>query len=254
MKYSTELFWQASVEEIKKGFVFNEDSGEFVCLICNKAFEDGRIYPHGDALYTAERAVKAHIKSEHQSSFHFLLGLNKRLTGLTDHQKAIVELFAGGYNDKEVAQRLGIGSTSTIRNHRFTLKEKQKQAKVLLAILELMGEMIPRKSAFIDVPVKTRHIDERFAVTHQESQAILSQYLPEGPEGPLKAYPQKEKKRVVILRHLAKGLEPGRTYTEKQVNAYLERYYQDYVLLRRNLVDYGFLDRLPDGSAYWVKV
>ncbi|KPV60402.1 hypothetical protein QJ48_05600 [Paenibacillus sp. A3] len=29
------------------------------------------------------------------------------------------------------------GSTSTIRNHRFTLREKKKQAKLFLAIMEL---------------------------------------------------------------------------------------------------------------------
>ncbi len=33
-------------------------------------------------------------------------------------------------SDAEVIERLGGGSASTIRNHRFTLREKEKQAKL----------------------------------------------------------------------------------------------------------------------------
>ena len=29
--------------------------------------------------------------------------------------------------------------------------------------------------------------------------------------------------------------------------------YEDYVHIRRYLIEYGFLDRKADGSAYWVK-
>jgi hypothetical protein len=29
--------------------------------------------------------------------------------------------------------------------------------------------------------------------------------------------------------------------------------FHDHVTLRRNFVEYGFMERLPDGSKYWVK-
>lgn len=250
----SDLFWQASLGDIKHGYVYREDSEEFICLMCGKSFDKGVIYPADGQLYTAERFIRVHIGESHGSPFHFLLGLGKKLTGLTDHQKKLLELFYEGYSDREVAQKTGIRSTSTIRNHRFTLREKQKQAKVLLAIMELLGERMPRKDAFIDVPLSSKNIDERYAITQQENEEILAAYFKEGLDGPLAAYPLKEKKRVVILRHLAKHFAAGITYTEKEVNNLLQQYYKDYALLRRNLVDYGFLERIPDGSAYWVKV
>lgn len=250
----SDFFWHASLEDIKRGYVYREDSEEYLCLICGKTFENGVIYPDNGRLLTAEKYMQLHIDKTHQSTFHFLLRLNKKLTGLTDHQKTVLELFYEGYNDNEVAKKLGTGSTSTIRNHRFTLKEKQKQAKVLLAILELMGERMPKKNRFIDVPLNTRQVDERFATTELENEKILATYFKQGLDGPLETYPLKEKKRVVILRHLARHLEAGKTYTEKEINAVLEQYYKDYALLRRNLIDYGFLERVPDGSAYWVKM
>lgn len=249
-----DLFWQASLAELKQGYRFDGEVGEFTCLICGRAFADGEVYAHGDKLFEARKYVAVHIAESHRSPFHALLGLDKKLTGLTEHQKTILELFYAGSSDNEVARELGTGSTSTVRNHRFALRERQKQAKVFLAIMELLGERVPRKSSFIDIPANTRNIDERFAITEEENAKILAAYLPQGPDGPIEHFPAKEKKRVVILRHVMKYFDPAAMYTEKEVNAILKRFYDDYVLLRRYLIDYGFMDRKADGSSYWVKL
>jgi hypothetical protein len=66
-------------------------------------------------------------------------------------------------------------------------------------------------------------------------------------------------KRRVVLDHLAGLFEPGRRYPEPEVNELLGRYHPDYAMLRRYLVDDGFLDRedepAPSGSrsvkVYW---
>lgn len=71
------------------------------------------------------------------------------------------------------------------------------------------------------------------------------------PEGRITAFPVQEKKYLVLLRYVVKAFEPGVRYPEKQVNAILERYNEDTALLRRNLVDYGFMAREGGGGAYW---
>jgi hypothetical protein len=66
-------------------------------------------------------------------------------------------------------------------------------------------------------------------------------------------------KRLVVLDHLACLFEPGRRYPEPEVNELLKRFHDDYAMLRRYLVDDGFLDRAdepaPSGSrsvkVYW---
>jgi hypothetical protein len=156
----SELFWQASLEEIKQGYRFDGAAGEFTCLICGRTFADGVVYPHGETLYEARRYVAVHIGECHRSVFHFLLDLDKKLTGLTEHQKTILDLFYAGMADNEVAKELGAGSTSTVRNHRFALRERQKQAKVFLAIMELLAERVPKKSSFIELPRATKNVDE----------------------------------------------------------------------------------------------
>ncbi len=171
---------------------------------------------------------------------------------MTDHQKSILELFYEGNSDNDVAKALSTGSTSTIRNHRFSLREKQKQAKVFLAIMELLGEQMPKKHAFIDIPRNSKQVDDRFATTEQENDKILSTCFKEGLKGPLDSFPLKEKKRVTILQHILKYFDANKSYTEKEVNAILKPIYEDYVLLRRLLIEYGFMARVQDGSSYWV--
>ena len=249
----TELFWQASLTEIKQGYLYQEQTDEFICLICGKSFANGVIYPCQNQLYEARKYIALHIAEQHHSPFEVLINLDKKLTGLTDHQKIILELFYAGHTDTEIAKTLNTGSTSTIRNHRFSLREKQKQAKIFLAIMELLGEQTPKKQAFIDIPRSSQMVDDRFAITEEESKKIIAAYFKEGPDGPLSLFPGKEKKRIAIIRHLLKNFETGKNYTEKEVNTILQRFYSDYVLLRRYLIDYGFMDRKQDGSAYWVR-
>jgi hypothetical protein len=249
----SELFWQASLGEIKRGYRYDGEAGTYTCLICGQMFADGEVFAHGERLYEARKYAAVHVAASHRSPFHFLVGLNKKLTGLTDHQKGILELFYDGRSDNEVAKELGAGSTSTVRNHRFALRERQKQAKVFLAIMELLAERAPKKSGFIDLPLNTRNVDERFAITAEENAKILASCLPNGPDGPLAIFPAKEKKRLAVLRHIVKYFDPAAQYAEKEVNAVLKRFYDDYVLLRRYLIDYGFMDRTTDGSKYWVK-
>jgi hypothetical protein len=77
--------------------------------------------------------------------------------------------------------------------------------------------------------------------------------------GRLLAMPAAYGKRRVVLDHLAGLFEPGRRYPEPEVNELLGRYHPDYAMLRRYLVDDGFLDRAdepaPSGSrsvkVYW---
>lgn len=252
MTIISELFWQATLDEIKQGYLYNQSHDEFTCLICGENFTNGIIYPEANILYDAKKYVEIHIAKCHRSAFHYLLDLDKKLTGLTDHQKAILELFYEGSSDNEVAKTLNTGSTSTIRNHRFSLREKQKQAKIFLAIMELLGEQIPKKHSFIDIPRNSRQVDERFAITEQENEKILNFYFKNGLQGSLDSFPLKEKKRIVILQHILKSFATNRKYTEKEVNTILKPIYEDYALLRRLLIEYGFMARVQDGSAYWV--
>ena len=50
-------------------------------------------------------------------------------------------------------------------------------------------------------------------------------------------------KRLVVLDHVAKVFELGVRYPEREVDALLRVFFDDYVTLRRYLVDEDFLSR-----------
>lgn len=249
----SELFWSASIDDIKKGYIYDFLSEEYICLLCGKAFLNGVIYPAGDILLEAERAIREHIREEHSSTFEYLLNMDKKITGLSDVQKSMLEYFYIGLGDNEIAEKVG-GSASTIRNHRFTLRQKEKQAKIFIALMELLeSRRSDKKQVFIPIHKTATMIDERYAITEEENTKILNQYFPGGLDGGLKDFPKKEKRKIIILKHIANRFNGNRKYTEKEVNEILEEIYPDFVTIRRYLIEYGFMDRLRDGSQYWIK-
>ncbi|WP_088548076.1 DUF2087 domain-containing protein [Paenibacillus aquistagni] len=250
----SDYFQRATIEELKQGHLYDPKTEQHVCLICGQCYEEGVIYTDGEptAFYEAKKKVKLHIQAEHESMFHYLIGLDKKRTGLSDVQKELLLRFYNGVSDSDIVKELG-GSASTIRNHRFTMREKLKQAKLFIALMELVEAKNDEAPKLVAIPQHAARVDERYAVTEEEKTKILQQYFKEGLNGPIESFPKKEKRKLVILQALLNRFDRGQTYTEKQINEILMTAYPDYVTLRRYLIEYGFLDRKDDGSEYWLK-
>lgn len=254
-KMNEEHFWDASVTELVDGYFYHSDDDQYVCLFCKKGFEDGIIYPLEGTFYEAKKAVKRHIELEHHSAFDYLLGLDKRYTGLTEHQKELLHHFSNGLTDKEIMTEMSLGSPSTIRTHRFKLKEKEKQAKVFVALMSLLEKQKTAKkdSEFVQIHKGATMVDERYAITEAEKEKVLSTYFKDGLDGKIDTFPSKEKRKIIVLKNIMRRFEPNKTYSEKEVNAHLKEVYVDFVTIRRYLIQYGFMERTQDGTKYWVK-
>lgn len=61
--------------------------------------------------------------------------------------------------------------------------------------------------------------------------------------------PAQRKKRLAILRWLVEDFQPGRRYTEAEVNGIILRRHSDFATLRRHLVDEELMQR--EHSVYW---
>jgi len=69
------------------------------------------------------------------------------------------------------------------------------------------------------------------------------------PDGRLVGIPAQHKKRMAVLRWLAEEFQPGRRYTEAEVNRIITRRHPDFATLRRHLVDEELMQRRR--SIYW---
>lgn len=253
-------FDQFSVNEIRQGYRLDRNAGRYHCLYCQASFDDGLIYPLGDLHGTAVKAIANHIRQAHDSPFEQLLQLDKRFIGLTDHQKGLLRLIREGRSNQEIARMTG-NAAATVRAQRFLFKEKWRQAKLMLALFELLEEAnpamneitLPETGLCPPVHATATQIDERFAITAAEKARVIKTYVDSMEPLVINALPVKEKRKLILLSLIAGQFAADRLYTEKEVREVIRPIFADFVTIRRYLIEYGYLGRTPSGSAYWVK-
>lgn len=242
-----------SIEEIVQGYHKDEET-RYVCLECGKVFEQGEVFQIHGRFFDALAAIKKHVQSEHPKYFQTILEGDSKYITFTDNQKQLFLLMHKGLSDSEIAKKLEL-SPSTVRHQRFVFREKAKHAKMYLALYQIAVEGKGKKGEEImKVHDSAKMLDERYIITDTEREKVIETFFDEVNPLRLRALPVKEKKKVVVLSRIAQEFAPGRTYTEKEVNTILKSVNEDdYVTLRRYLIEYGFMDRKNDGSAYWCK-
>lgn len=245
-------YGRLSLDEIKKGYRFDKETDAYICNYCEKTFQVGQVFSIDGNLYVPEHAAAKHIEAEHGGNFKQLVNSNTKYNTLTSNQRELLSLFFSGMKDGEIAKKLGV-STSTIRHQKFTFREKAKQAKLYLAVFENVFDDRPANGEEI-VPIHNHAIycDGRYVITQQEKTHVLETFFESMNPLKLKNFSSKEKNKIVILTRIAEQFKPGRSYTEKEVNQILKPIYDDYAAIRRFLITYGFMERMKDGSSYWL--
>jgi biotin operon repressor len=76
--------------------------------------------------------------------------------------------------------------------------------------------------------------------SRDERQKVLSAFV---VDGQVKSMPTQQKKQLYILELIAQDFEPGRDYAEREVNEIIKRRYEDYCLIRRDFIIYGYMTR-----------
>jgi hypothetical protein len=73
-------------------------------------------------------------------------------------------------------------------------------------------------------------------------------------DGRLIGWPRKLTFKRIAADYLAGKFEPGRIYSEAEVNDILEDWhaFNDAAVLRRFLIDLGIMQRTSDGRQYWL--
>jgi len=71
-------------------------------------------------------------------------------------------------------------------------------------------------------------------------------------DGRIIQWPVRQKVQRMAVTYLAKRFEPGREYSEREVNDLLREWHTfgDWALLRRRLCDWRYMVREPNGTRY----
>lgn len=230
-----------------------EADGAYTCAYCGARFERGEVYAVDGRFFDAHRAAELH-SAAHGDKLERLFEAGGKALSLTENQKMLLTRFAEGMRDSEIAALLGV-SPSTVRHQRFVLRERARAAKLYLAVWTIAenGKAARAEEKLLQPHEGAKMVDERYEITEAEEQKILENVFESLEPLRLKVFSKKEKKKLVILRRVAAQFAAQRMYTEKEVNAVLAEIWADYATMRRYLIEYGYLDRTADGSAYWKK-
>ena len=146
---------------------------------------------------------------------------------------------------EELATALGL-KASTVSHHLTTLREAglaSMRADGTTHLYRFRPERLRE--------LNRRLAPEKLAIPDTEGgdaweRKVLNDFT---EQGRLKSIPVAENKRLVLLRWFARKFEPGRRYSELEVNAIIAEFINDFASVRRYLVDHGFLAR--ERSVYW---
>ncbi|CAM3748118.1 DUF2087 domain-containing protein [Nocardioides zeicaulis] len=81
---------------------------------------------------------------------------------------------------------------------------------------------------------------EAYDVARAEQERLVGRLF---ADGRIARVPARRKVRAAVLLEVLTRFEPGRTYSEKEVNEVLLGVHEDFAYLRRELVNYHYLQR-----------
>jgi len=152
---------------------------------------------------------------------------------------------------KELAVRLSL-TPPTISHHMRKLtdagvvvaeSDAQRQIYSLNTELLLASHRAPL--------IESTNVSEDSGDSASEEEVFRAKVVRDFFDGErLKSIPAQRKRRVIILQHLVKRFNPDESYAEREVNELLRTAHDDVATLRRELVDYGFMQR--DRGIYQV--
>ncbi len=147
---------------------------------------------------------------------------------------------------EELAAILSL-NPATVSHHLAKLSEaglvnavKDQYYQVYSLRAEMLKPTLAEMVAMPQASLKTDAEPDAF------QQKVLASFI---RRGRLKQIPAQQKKKQIVLEHIAREFEPGRRYDEREVNHILLDFNEDFASLRRFLIEFKYLER-ADGM-YW---
>lgn len=91
-----------------------------------------------------------------------------------------------------------------------------------------------------------------FEYSPEEKQEVFNKFFVNKDGMKLIRFPKKQKQKYLCLLWIRSLFDDKRKYSEKEVNQILKNIYEDYVLVRRYMVDFALINRRKDGREYWL--
>ncbi|GIP38568.1 hypothetical protein J31TS4_18480 [Paenibacillus sp. J31TS4] len=169
--------------------------------------------------------------------------------------RMLVLLAVGEKNGQELAGQLNL-SQPTVTHHAAKLREaaligERREKNTVWFSLDRTF-LAQNAQAIVDLVARTaaKEGGREMATETEETRSeklrasVLRNFFTK--EGRLKLIPAQYKKKLVALEAMAEQLEEGRIYTEKEINAFIRQYYDDFATIRREFIMHHYMFREND--------
>jgi len=179
-----------------------------------------------------------------------IVGYHKALADPT-RVRMLVLLAGGELSGLELAEKLCI-SPATVTHHAAKLREVgligERREKNTIYFTLIRYFLQAYSTAIVDLIEKQGGKEEDVMENANDRlrQSVLKNFFT--ADGKLKHIPAQLKKKLIVLEHLVSKLESGRKYTEKEINAFIERYHEDFATIRREFIMHQYMYR--DNQIY----
>jgi len=160
--------------------------------------------------------------------------------------RLLILLAEGESNGQDLAEKLGV-TPATVTHHAAKLREvgliRERREKNTIYFALHHAFIRDYAGATEELIYRKQKGGTDMLAEEQERvrQAVLKNFFTAG--GALKHLPAQLKKKLIVLEHLASQLEVGRKYDEKEINAFVKRFHDDFATIRREFIMHQFLYR-----------
>jgi hypothetical protein len=161
--------------------------------------------------------------------------------------RILLLLSKGELSGQTLAEKLHL-SPPTVTHHAMKLREAAllNERREKNTIYFSLNEYFLRQNAQSIVELvfnnKSQVEEEHTLEQNQKLKvSVLNNFFTK--EGKLKHPPAQFKKKLIALEHIVSGLEMGKKYTEKEINAYIKEFHDDYATIRREFIMHQYMYR-----------
>ncbi|MDQ0896461.1 MULTISPECIES: metalloregulator ArsR/SmtB family transcription factor [unclassified Paenibacillus] len=162
--------------------------------------------------------------------------------------RMLILLADGELNGQVLAEKLGV-TPATITHHAAKLREASliNERRDKNTIYFTLNEYFihSNAAATADLIFKNKKGGTESMKDEDRNQnlkqSVIRNFIT--LDGKLKHIPAQLKKKLIVLEHLVEQLEKGRTYTEKELNAFIKNYHPDFATIRREFIMHQFMFR-----------
>lgn len=165
--------------------------------------------------------------------------------------KMLIMLASGELNGQALAEKLAV-TPATITHHATKLREASliNERREKNTIYFSLNHYFIKNNASAAEQLIYRNAAEEGEMENMDEnlerlQASVIRNFFTG-DGKLKHIPAQHKKKLIALQHIASHLSKGQKYTEKEINAFIKSFHDDFATLRREFIMHQIMFREND--------